>query len=175
MRALRLDYCSTQAAAGTGTVLLGIGVAVLMVTVFRVQALEEEVAKWGAKVTETTRLVKQAPADKTRAERGDSAQEVALANDVLRRLALPWDTLFAAIESARSRNVGLLSIEPDAAKSSVRIAAEAKSADDMLEYVRRLQGAAPLSGVTLANHQIKRDDPRQPVRFTLIATWATQP
>ena len=83
--------------------------------------------------------------------------------------------LFAALESARVDGVALLAIEPDPGKSTLRLSAEAKSADEMLDYVERLQAAEGLADVVLQSHQIKQGDPLQPLRFGVSAAWARQP
>jgi hypothetical protein len=51
------------------------------------------------------------------------------------------------------------------------LTAEAKTADDMLDYVERLQAAGGLADVVLASHQIKQSDPLQPMRFVVLASW----
>jgi hypothetical protein len=48
--------------------------------------------------------------------------------------------LHDAVQAATPASIALLALEPDARKkSSVRITAEAKSSDDMIAYVERLQ------------------------------------
>jgi hypothetical protein len=100
-----------------------------------------------------------------------SAQEYRLAQLALQRLSLRWNELFAALESTRPSGVALLAIEPDPGKSSLKLTAEAKTADDMLDYVERLQSAGGLADVVLASHQIKQGDPLQPLRFVVLASW----
>jgi hypothetical protein len=100
-----------------------------------------------------------------------SAQEYRQAQLALQRLSLRWNDLFAALESTRPGGVALLAIEPDPGKSVVKLTAEAKSAEDMLDYVERLQRAGGLADVALASHQVKPSDPLQPVRFVVLASW----
>ena len=104
-----------------------------------------------------------------------AASEVKLAQATLQRLALNWDALFVALESARVTGVALLAIEPDPGKNVVKLTAEAKSAEDMLGYIERLQAAEGLSDVILASHEIKPSDPHQPLRFSVTAGWVRQP
>ena len=108
-------------------------------------------------------------------DRDATAQEVRLARLALQRLSSRWTELFAALESSRAEGVALLAIEPDPARSVVRLTAEAKSAEHMLAYVERLQGADGLANVTLASHQIKPGDPSKPLRFAVVASWVNQP
>jgi hypothetical protein len=101
-----------------------------------------------------------------------SAQEYQLAQLALQRLSLRWNELFAALESTRPAGVALLAIEPDPRKSTVKLTAEAKTAEDMLDYVERLQTTGGLADVALASHQVKPSDPLQPLRFVVLASWA---
>ena len=72
MRALRLDYRRARVGAGWGLALLGGGIALVVASALHVQALQEEVAGWEARVGETTGQGKRTPPDKTRVERAES-------------------------------------------------------------------------------------------------------
>jgi Tfp pilus assembly protein PilN len=102
------------------------------------------------------------------------AEEIKLANSVAERLTLPWLDLFQAVESGGSSRVALLSLEPDAQKKTVRMTAEAKDKADMLAYVRKLNASQRLVNVHLLDHQVQRQTPGQPVRFSMQAGWAVQ-
>jgi hypothetical protein len=171
MRTLALDYGRKPAGAGAAVLLVGAALAIAVA--FDLHALRNDERTAEARLVELGRSAKSA--DNIKPVRESSSQDVALANGVLQRLALPWDDLFAAIESVRGRNVALLSIEPDAARTTVKIGAEAKSTGDMLEYVRELQGATGLGEVTLSSHHVRNDDPQRAVRFVVLANWTTRP
>jgi len=83
--------------------------------------------------------------------------------------------LFSAVESYSKDDVAVLSIEPDSQKGLVRINAEAKSLDSMLAYLVYLQKTPLFRQVELVNHQVQEQDPQQPIRFMLHASWGAHP
>ena len=174
MRALRLEYGGNPAAHPLGTVVLVIGFLLGVFVLVQYRAAREELTTQEVKTAEIRKSDKRgAPA--VRGNPRDleaSAQEYKLAQVALQRLSLRWNDLFSALESTRPTGVALLAIEPDPAKSVVKLTAEAKTADDMLDYVERLQAAGGLTDVVLASHQIKQSDPLQPMRFVVLASWA---
>jgi Tfp pilus assembly protein PilN len=98
--------------------------------------------------------------------------QLASARAVMRRLSLPWDALFRAIESADAKTVALLTIQPNAERRTLAISGEAKAFEHVLDYIRQLERSDPLVNVHLTNHKIEQQDPQKPVRFTLVADWA---
>jgi len=96
-------------------------------------------------------------------------EEVKSAEAVLRQLALPWSGIIEALEEAATDDVALLQMQPDARQRQLRLAAEARSQEAMLEYLRRLAAAKTLADVYVASHQVKLDDPQRPVQFTVEA------
>lgn len=95
-------------------------------------------------------------------------------NRVTRQLNLPWQELFAAVESRLSDQVALLSLEPDASNRILRIQAEARSPDDMMDFVGSLEGENLFVSVNLTRHEINDSDRNRPYRFTLEAAWQTE-
>lgn len=94
------------------------------------------------------------------------AQQVAL------ELRLPWLQLFDAVEAAADpASVALLSFEPDARRSALRISGEARSKQAMLEYMRRLGEQAPMVRAALESHAQRGYGRAGAVQFTLVATW----
>lgn len=98
-------------------------------------------------------------------------EEMGRAREVLLHLDIPWVDLFGAVEASTSADVALLGIEPEPKQEQVRIIGEAKNYPAVLDYARRLEAGAPLSGVHLQSHQIQMQDPERPVRFVLGAAW----
>jgi Tfp pilus assembly protein PilN len=90
-------------------------------------------------------------------------------------LQTPWSDLLAALESAPSESVALLSIEPSVQKRTVRLTAEARNSQAMLDYVAALQRDTRLNRVVLVSHQLQQDAPGTPVRFQLQANWGASP
>jgi hypothetical protein len=166
MRRLDLDFCRTRRASPwLGRLLLGVALAVGLDAGLTYQSLRKSLAENEA------RLAKRAPAG---AGRKASAEEVALARETVQRLALPWDQLFSALESAASDRVALASIEPDARAGTVRISGDGKDYLAALSYVSNLSRADSLYWVQLVRHEQKASDPNGPVSFAVSAAWSTQ-
>jgi hypothetical protein len=92
-------------------------------------------------------------------------------NRAIRQLNLPWDLLFAEVESCVDSQIGLLALEPDALNRMLRIHAETKSADDMFGFIRTLKKSTFLSDAFLVHHEISETDPNRPLRFIVEARW----
>jgi hypothetical protein len=94
---------------------------------------------------------------------------------VVRQLTVPWGSLVQAIEQASIRDVALLQLQPDAENRLVRITAEARNAQAMFEYVRRLSSAKGLAEVHVVSHQLQREDPQRPIQFSVQASLRSGP
>ncbi|MDQ1831702.1 hypothetical protein [Massilia scottii] len=100
-----------------------------------------------------------------------SEAQAAGVNAAVLQLNLPWRALYDAIGAATPATIGMLALEPDARKRTMKITAEAKSSDAMIEYVELLKREELFSGVTLIRHEINEQDPAKPIRFQLEAEW----
>ena len=174
MRRLDLDFQQQRnQASGTGILLLVIALLLggKLFSDYRDTAVELEAG--AAKIQRLERLAGRKP---VRVGKGDerSGEEIKRANEVIAQLALPWDQLFAAVESAMGKDIALLSIQPDRRKGMVAIGGEAKDVAAMLDYMRRLNEKKPLKQVVLLSHQIQQQDPQKPVRFNLSAQWVME-
>jgi len=103
-----------------------------------------------------------------------SAQEVAVVRETVQRLGLPWDELFAALESASTQGVVLASIEPDVGKGTVTISGDGKDYLAALSYVSNLSRTRGLERVELVRHERKNPDPNGPVSFAVSAAWSAK-
>ena len=92
------------------------------------------------------------------------------AEAVVRQLTLPWGSLIGAIEQAATRDVAILQLQPDAEQRVLRLTAEARNRDAMFDYVKRLGAARELTNVVLVSHQVQRDEPQQPIQFSVQAS-----
>jgi Tfp pilus assembly protein PilN len=90
----------------------------------------------------------------------------------LRQLVTPWEALLASVEQAASEDIAVLSLEQDAAQSSLKLLAEARHPAAMLEYLRRIKASGALRAATLDTHKIDLQQPGQPVRFGITARYA---
>ena len=93
------------------------------------------------------------------------------ARDTLHKLAMPWQTLFRALESTASDQVSLLAIEPEPKAGTVLISGEATTYHAALNYVALLGAADALERPHLVRHERKPDDTRDTVAFSVMASW----
>ena len=93
------------------------------------------------------------------------------ARQIISRLSTPWDTFFVGLESVKSANVAILSIQPDMQTGILQIQGEAKDYASVLTLVAQLRETKPFSEVYLLHHEIKRDDPQHPYAFALSMHW----
>lgn len=113
------------------------------------------------------------PVERERLQESEINEQVARANGIIRQLALPWDRLFEALEKASSRDVAVLSIEPDPSRGLLRAGAEAKNAKAMFAYLQGLGKSGFLQDPVLLSHQLRQEDPLRPIQFTFSASWQT--
>lgn len=85
-------------------------------------------------------------------------------------IGIDWERLYATIDAATSEDVALVQVRPDVAAKSVHIAGEARDMAAALAFVEAL-GREPLRRVILVSHQVKHQDPQQPIVFEVSATW----
>lgn len=177
MRALTLDYQRSAQPGWPSWLLLGIGVLVAAVALFHYAALRRELSGWETRAAETMRQIQRGkPAAGWEARSPEeAARELGSANEILQKLSVPWEALFSALEATRGNRIALLAVEPDVRKAQVRIVAEARTAKDMLDYLRRLGNERAFSSVALISHQIQQQDAEQPVRFSLTVNWERKP
>lgn len=94
---------------------------------------------------------------------------------IMRQLALPWATLIHTLEDAATKDVAILQLQPDAQQRLLRVTAEARHQEAMLEYLRQLAVAKALLNVHLVNHQVQVDNPQRPIQFSVQASFTGAP
>jgi len=169
MAELNLDYQPNSPFPWGGVVLLGMAMVALVLSGIYYQRLSAQVSVLEAKIERTNN--KAALRESSARGAVELAEEVKNANDVLRHLGVPWESLFHAVESSGNQNITLLAIEPDIEKQQVKISGEAKSFSSLMNYMTHLQGQTVFGSVYLQNHDVQQEDPDKPVRFSLIAGW----
>jgi len=102
-------------------------------------------------------------------------EQIKNAEAVVRQLTLPWAMLIQTLEEAATRDVAILQLQPEAQQRLLRVMAEARTQEAMLEYLRRLAGTQTFSNVHLVNHQVQLDDPQRPIQFSVQATFKGAP
>ena len=103
-----------------------------------------------------------------------SEQQAAVVNAAVMQLNLPWRALQDAIGAATPPAIAMLALEPDARKRSMKITAEAKTSDAMINYVEKLKEQELFANVALTRHEINEQDPARPIRFQIEAEWTAQ-
>ncbi len=113
------------------------------------------------------------PAATQPTDRGELLR-VNAARKVAQNLMTPWAQLLASLETAPTRTIALISVEPSVSQRTLHLTAEARNAGDMLDYLAALQHDARLSEAVLLSHEVQKS-PGAPVRFRIEATWGSEP
>ncbi len=98
-------------------------------------------------------------------------QEIKKASEIMGQLNLPWESFFNAIEFAASKEVALLSLQPNVANQNIRINGEARNITVLLDFVEALEREYVFEKAHLLNYKIKQDSPQRPIIFLITATW----
>lgn len=174
MRALHLDYQAPPRRSKAAAIVLATGLALAIVALENLNHWREQASQWQAELALAQDKVSRGrtAADPARQRRAalERAEEIRVANGVIRQLNFPWAEMFETLEAATNQEVALLAIEPDARKNLVRVTAECKTDQAMLNYIRRLQQAELLADVTLQKHEVQAQDAERPLRFTVTGT-----
>ena len=169
---LDLDHVAPQRrslAAGALLWLISLAVAATLVLRYRDLTLELDRMQVARAVSGTER----SPARAIPAARLD--EEARAAETVLRQLALPWSEIVRTVEEAATGDVAVLLLQPDALRRELRLAAEARNQDMMLEFLRRLASVKVLADVHVVRHQVQMEDPERPVNFSILAVMREKP
>lgn len=169
---LQLDYVALPTRVRwLGVLLLAVSLAVASDVVLRFRdaraALQQFEAARSA-LAEPRRPVKTVPRERLEEHRK-------AAQATIRQLALPWNRLVRTLEIAALEDVAILQIQPDAQQRLIRLAGEAPDLSRALHYLGQLSMAPGLSDVHLVGHQVREDDPRRPLQFTLQASFRQLP
>jgi Tfp pilus assembly protein PilN len=174
MRPLMLDFQPRRRSGPLGWSLLAGGVTLALVCFFVQQHLDGEASQQQGHLQHAQRALTGDNGSKvslTPAETREQAQNLAEMRKVSQQLRRPWERLFAMLEAMPRDNVALLTLTPDARKGQVRISAEARDLESMLEFHQRLEASDELSDVSLLSHEIVANVPEHPVQFNLSASW----
>lgn len=164
MRKLRIDFARNAARSPwAGRVVFGVALALSVHAAHSYRSLQASLER------HETSLARGEP--RSAAARKLAPSELAVVRDTLERLALPWQELFGALESAANPDVALLAIEPDSRTGNVVISAEGRNYLAALSYVLELARSDALTGVQLVRHEAKANDPPGAVGFAVSAGW----
>lgn len=149
-----------------GNLLLTLGLITILLLVAAVYYVSSRMSLIEADISSQRQLK---PADLPRVPALND-EETQAAQRVMAELSLPWESLLSALESIDQDGVKLLSVEPDARKGRLRIAAEASDTGEILAYVQALNDQAMLDDAFM--QQQERKDSGMYV-FTIEARWNT--
>ena len=90
---------------------------------------------------------------------------------VVEPLAVPWEGLFAALESVPTRGLQIQELVPDAQARTLRVSGQAQALPAVLAYLDRLADQPLLGQVHLVSSQPQAVDGNPGLSFTLLATW----
>ena len=173
MRALELDFARPRRAGPAGWAMLLAGAIATALLFVAGQGYERDLTQHRAVVQRAEQALPGAARPAASAAEAKAQQAVlAEVRRVGAQLDLPWGELFGALESIAVADVALLSLSPDARKRQLRISAEARNVEAMLDFHRRLEESTVFRDVSLINHEIVAQVPERPVRFNLVADWA---
>lgn len=172
MKRLELDFVAPpRRPLWPGLLVLAGALAVAGVLSLHYQTIQIELER-----LETTGGLVSAERRPTRAVTKERLEdEVKNAETVVRQLTLPWATLVETVEQASTRDVALLQLQPDAQQRLLRLTAEARHQEAMLEYLRRLMAASALVDVHVISHQVQQEDPQRPIQFAVQASMRGVP
>ncbi|WPN49218.1 MULTISPECIES: pilus assembly protein [unclassified Pseudomonas] len=174
MRALTLDFQPRRRSGPLGWSLLAAGVVLTLTCLLVQQHLSDAAEQQQGHLQTAQRVLTGDTGSKTSltpAQTREQAQNLAEMRKVSQQLRRPWERLFATLEAMPRDNIALLTLTPDARKGQVRISAEARDLEAMLDFHRRLEACDELSDVSLLSHEIVANVAEHPVQFNLSATW----
>jgi len=170
MRPLQLDYLnSTRRSRVALWLLSAFAIGFAADTAWRYRALLEDIADKEVQLARAN-AARPHPVNIAGAS-ALSKDEIAVARETARKISLPWNTLFQALEAAKTDRVVLLAIEPDAESRTVVLSAEAKDYPAALAYVATLAEQKGIARVHLSRHEAKPGAAARPVAFTVSAAW----
>jgi hypothetical protein len=171
-----LDFAGARPGLSlAGGLLLALGLAAVAVVAFEYRAIGAHRAGLELRLAAVTRAKTPAP---SRLDAAADARITVSAQQAALDLATPWTLLLSELEQASKDaqgQVALLGVEPDHAKHSVRVSAEARTLALALAYVQRLQSSHSLEYPMLDRHEIRAEDAQHPVRFELTGEWRDLP
>ena len=171
-RRLQLDHLTpVRYPRWPGYALLAVSLVVAGEMTQRYREAQEETQRYAA--SQGLLPAKRAPIAKVPRQRTEEqAKEV---DAVVRQLTLPWGPLIETVENAGSKDVAILQLQPEAQQRVLRITAEARSQDAMVDYLKRLAEARGFGQVHLLSHQVQQEDPHRPVQFAAQASFRGMP
>ncbi|SDH18673.1 MULTISPECIES: PilN domain-containing protein [unclassified Nitrosomonas] len=178
MRSLKLRFpYAGQQARSIDYILLGIGCLVFVVCFYQLRLIMEEIAHWDARIhrLEQQQQHKKTPRAPIARITQETQQELKQAREILRQINLPWEALFDSLEYAVSKEIALLSVQPNVANRTIRISGEARNLVALTDFVEAMEREDVFENAHLLNYKVKQENPYRPIAFSLTTTWIDLP
>jgi Tfp pilus assembly protein PilN len=170
LAALELDFAPPRRNTRAGWIWLMLGLVAAGVTMVQLQTAQSERKQREERLAFLSDKIAGRHPPSIHVGENIDPRAAKVAANIARDLDVPWSPMLASLEGARVKDVSLIGIEPSAARHVIRITAEAKSLEPMLDYVNALRSDA-FTQVTLSSHQDEPQTPGTPTRFVVQAQW----
>ena len=169
MQRLRIDFLNRRPPAS----LLGWALMLAGVASMAVAALDYGQARDELQST-LDRAERQARGSKVRARGATPAVAPELVRVAARAdtaLSQPWGRLLRELESLADSRVALLGVEAQGAARTLRIAGEAATMADVVNYVERLRQSPMALSAVLSSHERRNAEGTEVIRFSVDMAW----
>lgn len=112
------------------------------------------------------------PASAPRAEPANVASQETQAR-IAAQLAWRWQPAFDALAGARDKRIALVALDANQAKAHLKLTAEARTLEDAVAWIERLQGQPGVKSAALTQHEFQADADQRPVRFIVDVALRT--
>lgn len=178
MRNLKLKFPYVQQQArNIDYILLGLGLFIFVACFYQLKLIMEEISHWEARIDRLEQQQQHRKTPRTPIARitQETQKELKQANEVLQQINLPWEALFDSLEYAVSKEIALLSVQPNVASRTIRINGEARNLAALTDFVEAIEREEVLKNAYLLNYKVKNENPYRPIAFSLTATWIDLP
>jgi len=145
--------------------LLGLSVSLLLTlgNVALYRSYGEEQSRWEGRIASLREEISKAQRNLgtlqsrlSPEERERLVERVKLYNGIIQGAAFSWSRLLLELEQSLPRSIALVEIQPDFAATRITLMGEAKTMEDLLQCVRRLQERERFQQVYLLQHGVKK-------------------
>lgn len=92
--------------------------------------------------------------------------EIEQYNTAVGQLNTPWSEVFNGLERQVQPDIGLMVLEPDTLKGTLRVQAEAHDVEHLLIYARLVASDKAFGALNLQRHETNEQDPNRPARLS---------
>lgn len=171
---LSLDFASAQRTLARPKPYLGVGLLLAGALVLALvawdydQRIETNTALRVQRDQMAARLKRGKPQEQMPAEMSAQLHQAATA---YAQIMTPWDDLFQALETSRTGEIALLSLNADTARKEFALSGEAKDFAALSKFSDMLSSRPVFGRVALSNHRLSEGTPPMVVKFDLMLAW----